>query len=195
MPLYDSHAYFQDERRGENRKTETRVCHQIPSGRLCFLAFQSDVVLRPCVWPWLLNPASSTQPQFKTRVWEAPSSLTQFSEFSAWLWWEMYESLLCAFLKAHPSQMALCRVATAARDSHRWRTQKRTFEGDHFRSTCCCELFFSHCWLFPTFLGVCKFPISLMDIPAFCSLFSRLRQNTSSSEKKSFSFCCQANQS
>lgn len=139
MPLYDSHAYFQDERRGENRKTETRVCHQIPSGRLCFLAFQSDVVLRPCVWPWLLNPASSTQPQFKTRVWEAPSSLTQFSEFSAWLWWEMYESLLCAFLKAHPSQMALCRVATAAQDSHRWRTQKRTFEGDHFRSTCWCE--------------------------------------------------------
>lgn len=132
-PLCQSHAYFQKERRGENRKTETFVCHQTPLGRLCFFAFQSDAAIRPRVWPWLLNAASPTRPQFKTRGWEAPSSLTRFSQFSAWLWWETYESTLCAFSKAwcvaeSPSQMALCRATTAAPDSHRWRMQRRKWQ-------------------------------------------------------------------
>lgn len=58
------------------------------------------------------------------------SSLTRFSRFSAWPWWETYESTLCAFFErlgawlTPPSQMALCRAATAATDSHRWTTQE-----------------------------------------------------------------------
>lgn len=36
IPLCKSHAYFREERRGKNRKTETFVCHQTPLGRLGF---------------------------------------------------------------------------------------------------------------------------------------------------------------
>lgn len=130
MPLCKSHAYFK--KKGERRTERQRLSYATkpPWGVSVFLAFQRHAVIWPRVWPWLLNAASHTRPQFKTRGWEAPSSLTWFSQFSAWLWWETYESTLCAFSKGlvrgwvPPSQMALCRATTAAPDTHRWRTHE-----------------------------------------------------------------------
>lgn len=112
--------HFQEERRGESRETETRVCHQTPLGRLCFFGVPercSDQAACMTMTPRRCLPYSATvQDQ---RFGKLPSSLTRFSQFSAWLWWETYESTLCAFSKARcvvesPSQMALCRAATAA---------------------------------------------------------------------------------
>lgn len=99
MPLCKSHAYFK--KKGERRTERQRLSYATkpPWGVSVFLAFQRHAVIWPRVWPWLLNTASHTRPQFKTRGWEAPSSLTWFSQFSAWLWWETYESTLCAFSK------------------------------------------------------------------------------------------------
>lgn len=124
-----SHAYLLEEKKGRTEKQRLSCATKTPWGLCIFLVFQGCAAIRPRVWPWLLNSASPTQPQFKTRGWEACSSLTQFSQFSAWLWWETYESMLCAILKGwvhveSPSQMALCQATTAAPDSHRWRTQE-----------------------------------------------------------------------
>ena len=89
------------EKKGEGGTERQRLSYatKAPWGVWDFLAFQSDAATRPRVWPWLPNAAAPTRPQFKTRGWDAHSSLTRFSQFSAWLWWETYESTLCAFSK------------------------------------------------------------------------------------------------
>lgn len=99
-----------------------------------FLALQSVAAFRPRVWVWLHNAASTSRPQFKTKGWGAPLSLIRFSQFSAQLRCEMYESTLCASSKAwcvveSSSQMALYQAETAAApDFHRWTMQKRKWQ-------------------------------------------------------------------
>lgn len=86
--LCKSHAYFPQELRGQ--KDRDSLLPNLPLGYLCS---------NPAAcWPWLLDAASLSLPQFKTRGWEDRSCLTQFSQFCARLWRRAYESmLLCDF--------------------------------------------------------------------------------------------------
>lgn len=74
----------------------------IPRG--CLFDFWSSSVLqtfRPRVWAWLCDaPTPPCQPQFNTKRWGAPLSLTRFSQFSAQPWCDNHESTLCAYSKA-----------------------------------------------------------------------------------------------
>lgn len=78
MPLCMSHAYFQ-EWRGESRKSDTCVCHQTPWGHLCVFWRSRAMQLSGHVYE--RDSSALPRPQFRTRGWGAPLSLTQFLNF------------------------------------------------------------------------------------------------------------------
>lgn len=98
MPLCQSHAYFQEERRCENRKTETFVCHQTPLGRLCFFGVPercSDQAACMTMTPQRCLPYSATVQDQGLR-----SSLvfdTIFSIFCLTVMGNVWKHALCVF--------------------------------------------------------------------------------------------------
>lgn len=90
-------ATLQEEKERGEQKDRDLHATKPPWGVWVFLAFQCDAMVRPRVWPWLLSAASPTQTQFKTRGWEAPSSLTIFSIFCLTVMGNVWKHALCDF--------------------------------------------------------------------------------------------------
>lgn len=105
-------------------RIELRAFRLPPMPLRASVLFWCSTAIKPCLWPWLLKVASSNQPQSETRGWEAHCL---FSQFYAALWWETYESMLCA---CGTLCQALCawlsrlhRWPCMSEDPHRWRTE------------------------------------------------------------------------